>query len=234
MFICRSFFKSELHQSSSKDNGDDTKNKNSTEPTTTATTTTTNNPKPFKYTVDTPKPKVIYEVVNSSSTSGTGIGNPPPPSNLTGNTSNSPVGANPTGTSGSGGDGRKSFHCPKCGAVCTHVDAQISLSRFVKCEKCNHFFVLVSEERAKNLNISQMLNESNKQQAQPPKYTPPPPPKKIYEFLDKYIIGQEKAKKVISVAVYNHYKRIYNNLSSLPPKPTQQQQQQQHPAEVQG
>ena len=41
---------------------------------------------------------------------------------------------------------------------------------------------------------------------------PPPPPKKIYEYLNKHVIGQEKAKKVLAVAVYNHYKRIYNNL----------------------
>ena len=37
-----------------------------------------------------------------------------------------------------------------------------------------------------------------------------PKPKEIKEFLDQYIIGQEEAKKVISVAVYNHYKRINN------------------------
>ena len=35
-----------------------------------------------------------------------------------------------------------------------------------------------------------------------------PPPHKIKAQLDEYIIGQEKAKKVISVAVYNHYKRV--------------------------
>ena len=35
-------------------------------------------------------------------------------------------------------------------------------------------------------------------------------PKIIKEFLDKYVIGQESAKKVISVAVYNHYKRLHN------------------------
>ena len=33
-------------------------------------------------------------------------------------------------------------------------------------------------------------------------------PKEIKEFLDEYVIGQEEAKKVLSVAVYNHYKRI--------------------------
>jgi len=35
-----------------------------------------------------------------------------------------------------------------------------------------------------------------------------PKPSEIKAFLDEYIIGQEKAKKIISVAVYNHYKRI--------------------------
>jgi ATP-dependent Clp protease ATP-binding subunit ClpX len=35
-----------------------------------------------------------------------------------------------------------------------------------------------------------------------------PKPKKIKEFLDLYVIGQESAKKSISVAVYNHYKRV--------------------------
>ncbi len=35
-------------------------------------------------------------------------------------------------------------------------------------------------------------------------------PKKIKNFLDQYVIGQEDAKKIISVAVYNHYKRIIN------------------------
>ncbi|MGE4473375.1 MAG: ClpX C4-type zinc finger protein, partial [Sulfuricurvum sp.] len=43
-----------------------------------------------------------------------------------------------------------------------------------------------------------------------------PTPEKIVEYLDKYIIGQEDAKKVLAVALYNHYKRIenpvYNNV----------------------
>jgi ATP-dependent Clp protease ATP-binding subunit ClpX len=35
-----------------------------------------------------------------------------------------------------------------------------------------------------------------------------PKPREIYEFLDQYVIGQEPAKKALSVAVYNHYKRV--------------------------
>ena len=35
-----------------------------------------------------------------------------------------------------------------------------------------------------------------------------PKPSEIYEFLDGYVVGQEKAKRILSVAVYNHYKRV--------------------------
>ena len=35
-----------------------------------------------------------------------------------------------------------------------------------------------------------------------------PPPRRLYEQLNQYVIGQDRAKKILSVAVYNHYKRI--------------------------
>ncbi len=40
-----------------------------------------------------------------------------------------------------------------------------------------------------------------------------PTPQEIKEFLDQYVIGQERAKKILSVAVHNHYKRIYSGQS---------------------
>ncbi len=40
-----------------------------------------------------------------------------------------------------------------------------------------------------------------------------PPPHKIREKLDEYVIGQDRAKKIISVAVYNHYKRVTKDVS---------------------
>lgn len=46
---------------------------------------------------------------------------------------------------------------------------------------------------------------------QPLPSSPPPPPKKIMEYLNKHVIGQDHAKKVLSVAVFNHYKRIHHN-----------------------
>jgi len=46
------------------------------------------------------------------------------------------------------------------------------------------------------------------EQSQPLALEHIPTPQAIYEYLDQYVIGQERAKKVLSVAVYNHYKRI--------------------------
>ena len=36
-------------------------------------------------------------------------------------------------------------------------------------------------------------------------------PHEIKEYLDKYIVGQDEAKRTLSVAIYNHYKKIFNN-----------------------
>lgn len=40
-----------------------------------------------------------------------------------------------------------------------------------------------------------------------------PKPKEIKKFLDSYVIGQERTKKILSVAVYNHYKRIFSGVT---------------------
>lgn len=115
--------------------------------------------------------------------------------------------------SGSGGSGKggSQLRCPKCGDPCTHVETFVSSTRFVKCEKCHHFFVVLSETDSKK-----GLSKEPESAAEAVKLAfaqkPPPPPKKIYAYLDKYVVGQSYAKKVLAVAVYNHYKRIYNNI----------------------
>ena len=51
--------------------------------------------------------------------------------------------------------------------------------------------------------IEEELNEASDLQ-----FDELPKPKEIYEFLSNYVIGQDQAKKAMSVAVYNHYKRV--------------------------
>lgn len=121
--------------------------------------------------------------------------------------------AGPPRSGGGGSSGGKNngtqLRCPKCGDPCTHVETFVSSTRFVKCEKCHHFFVVLSDlDSKKSLKENRELG-SEKMGMQ---RRPPPPPKKIYEYLSKHVVGQEHAKKVLSVAVYNHYKRIHNNI----------------------
>jgi len=113
------------------------------------------------------------------------------------------------GTSAGGGKGGSDNQmvCPKCGSPCEHVATLISSTRFVKCEKCSHFFVVLNEQdqKTKTKETREVENGAGARK-------PPPYPKKIFEYLDNHIIGQEAAKKALSVAVYNHYKRIYHNI----------------------
>jgi len=123
--------------------------------------------------------------------------------------SNEPPSPSGKKTSGSKGSDTPTT-CPKCGDPTTHVQTFMTgTSRFVKCNKCEHFFMVLSDLDNKR-NAKDQLRDDPKLNNYVRK--PPPPPKKIYEYLNKHVVGQEKAKKVLSVAVYNHYKRIYNNL----------------------
>jgi len=56
----------------------------------------------------------------------------------------------------------------------------------------------------------QILDDEKREQAQPVNRRLPRPPE-IKSFLDQYVIGQDKTKKKLAVAVYNHYKRIFLN-----------------------
>lgn len=59
------------------------------------------------------------------------------------------------------------------------------------------------------------LEEERQNQApkSPAQLKPLRKPKEIKKFLDDYVIGQDRAKKLLAVAVYNHYKRVNHNLS---------------------
>lgn len=67
------------------------------------------------------------------------------------------------------------------------------------CEECIQYI-----DNARD--AAKAKSSQNKAKATPKKEIPKP--KEIKEFLDQYVIGQDEAKKYLSVAVYNHYKRI--------------------------
>ncbi len=91
--------------------------------------------------------------------------------------------------------------CSFCGRPENEVDILIS---GISGDICN-----VCIETAYEIIKEQSLNK-NKWDIKIDKDTIPKP-KEIKKFLDSYVIGQDEAKKYISVAVYNHYKRILNN-----------------------
>lgn len=67
------------------------------------------------------------------------------------------------------------------------------------------------DELISGLNLSsEPLNEGEKGLARNV-----PTPREMKEFLDKYVVGQEEAKRIISVAVHNHYKRIFSKLPEV-------------------
>jgi len=124
------------------------------------------------------------------------------------------------GTGSSKDGGANELFCPRCGEPCTQVEAFVSSTKFVKCESCHHFFVVVSETDAKK------TKAGPRQEKQQKIRKPPPAPKKIFEYLNSHVVGQERAKRVLSVAVYNHYKRIRKNQSTSGNKNTQTEHRQ--------
>jgi len=92
------------------------------------------------------------------------------------------------------GDGGDLLKCSFCGKSQKQVKKLIAGPGVYICDECIDLCnEIIEEELAEPAEI---------------KWDSLPKPREIYEFLDSYVIGQEKAKKGLSVAVYNHYKRI--------------------------
>ena len=92
------------------------------------------------------------------------------------------------------GDGGDLLKCSFCGKSQKQVKKLIAGPGVYICDECIDLCnEIIEEELAETPEL---------------KLEDLPKPKEIYEFLNDYIVGQEQAKKVLSVAVYNHYKRI--------------------------
>lgn len=95
-------------------------------------------------------------------------------------------------------------YCMFCGRSADEVPRLLHGMSGCICSEC----VKLATECLKELE----KNEADAQRSEP--LAPCRKPKEIKQVLDQYVIGQDRAKKVISIAVYNHYKRINHNLAS--------------------
>ena len=98
-------------------------------------------------------------------------------------------------------DDRRSIRCSFCGKPQSLVDRMIAGNNCYICDDCVRMCAsIVGEEEAQP--------KITGYDGLPLAFEKLPKPKQIKARLDEYVIGQEKAKIVLSVAVYNHYKRI--------------------------
>ena len=95
---------------------------------------------------------------------------------------------------------KDSLFCSFCGKSQKEVKKLIAGPTVFVCDECVELCMDIIKEDSKNNKIKAKQNI--------------PKPKEINSVLNDYVIGQEKAKKTLSVAVYNHYKRLSNNTFS--------------------
>ena len=99
--------------------------------------------------------------------------------------------------------------CSFCGKSQDQVKKLIAGPEVYICDECVELCnEILDEEFFESKDKENSGNEENVSEK------PIPKPHEIKEYLDQYIVGQDEAKKVLSVAVYNHYKRLKHNKSA--------------------
>lgn len=86
------------------------------------------------------------------------------------------------------------LHCSFCGKSQHEVKKLIAGPTVFICDECVDLCVDIIKEETKNNLIKSKSSM--------------PSPKEIFNVLDQYVVGQDQAKRVLAVAVYNHYKRL--------------------------
>ena len=98
-------------------------------------------------------------------------------------------------TTGKGDDSGKLLYCSFCGKSQHEVKKLIAGPSVFICDECVEL-------------CNDIIREEVQEASKDSERTKLPVPQEIKSILDEYVIGQENAKKVLSVAVYNHYKRL--------------------------
>ena len=96
----------------------------------------------------------------------------------------------------------KELHCDFCGKDRSDVEKLIAGANVNICNECVKL-------------CDQILEDQTEKESKPKRTLQSLNPHKIKKFLDEHVIGQEHAKMVMSVAVANHYKRIYNKPADI-------------------
>ncbi len=99
-------------------------------------------------------------------------------------------------------DDKKQVKCSFCGKTQEQVNRIVAGPGVYICNECIELCSEIIEEEFEDVNVEQSLDEI-------------PKPKEINRILDEYVVGQDRAKRSLSVAVYNHYKRIRNQGNRL-------------------
>jgi len=98
------------------------------------------------------------------------------------------------------GDGGDLLKCSFCGKSQKQVKKLIAGPGVYICDECIDLCnEIIEEELAETSELS---------------FDELPKPREIFSFLDDFIVGQERAKRILSVAVYNHYKRVQHGARS--------------------
>ena len=96
--------------------------------------------------------------------------------------------------------------CSFCGKTQDQVKKLIAGPEVYICDECVELCNEILDE--------EFFEPKDKEEDVTPAEKSIPKPHEIKSYLDQYIVGQDDAKKVLSVAVYNHYKRLKHNKSS--------------------